>query len=175
MIAMRTTLLIALLGALLAAGCGWHLRGASDAPGNIESLHISARNLKSDLVEDLRRALVSNGITVAKNATEAKYSLVLLAENSDRRTASIGASARVAELMLTESADFLILAADGTQVLGRTTVTTERLFEYNEDNVLATDDEALLLRAEMRSELVRKILNRLRFVSHRTPANAPAP
>lgn len=175
MTAMRTTLLFVLLGTLLAAGCGWHLRGASDAPGNIESLHISARNLESDLVEDLRRALVSNGITVAKNAPEAKYSLVLLAENSDRRTASIGASARVAELLLTESADFLILAADGTQVLGRTTVTTERLFEYNEDNVLATDDEALLLRAEMRSELVRKILNRLRFVSHRTSDNAPAP
>lgn len=175
MIAMRTTLIFALFGALLAAGCGWHLRGASDAPGNIESLHISARNLESDLVEDLRRALVGNGITVAKNATEAKYSLVLLAENSDRRTASIGASARVAELLLTESADFLILAADGTQVLGRTTVTTERLFEYNEDNVLATDDEALLLRSEMRSELVRKILNRLRFVSHRTSSNAPAP
>ncbi len=175
MIAMRTTLIFALFGALLAAGCGWHLRGTSDAPGNIQSLHISARNLESDLVEDLRRALVGNGITVAKNATEAEYSLVILAEDSDRRTASIGASARVAELLLTESADFLILAADGTQVLGRTTVATERLFEYNEDNVLATDDEALLLRSEMRSELVRKILNRLRFVSHRTSSNAPAP
>lgn len=175
MTATRTTLLIALLGALLAAGCGWHLRGTSDAPDNIESLHISARNLNSALVEDLRRALVSNGITVAKNATEAKYSLVLLAENSDRRTASIGASARIAELLLTESADFLILAADGTQVLGRTTATAERQFEYNEDNVLTTDDEALLLRAEMRSELVHKILNRLRFVSHRTSDNAPAP
>lgn len=175
MTAMRTSLIIALVGAFLAAGCGWHLRGASDAPGNIENLHISARDLNSGLVEELRHALEGNGIPVARNATEAQYSLVMLGETSDRRTASIGASARIAELLLTESAEFLVLAADGTQVLGRTTVTAERLFEYNEDNVLATEDESLLLRSEMRGELVRKILNRLRFIGNRPSSNAPAP
>lgn len=55
------------------------------------------------------------------------------------------------------------------------TVRDDRVFEYNEDDVLATDDEARLVRGEMRASLVRQIIGYLQRVGPRPPANAPAP
>jgi len=163
--------IVSALSAVLLTGCGWHLRGHNAALVNVQSAHVSARNLQSDLVVELKRSLAANNIATPNSATDAQYSIVILNQHSERRVATVTASARVAEYRLTEEVDVLILDANGEPALPRTTLSAELVFEFDEDNVHAKDDEERLLKAEMRSTLIRQIVDLLRVASR----NAIAP
>ena len=92
-----------LLMATIVTGCGWHLRGTGQVADNISSVHISAQDRNSEFYRSLERAIISNDITVAENATEAQYSIVTLNNKSSRRTSSVSGGARVSEYQLTEA------------------------------------------------------------------------
>lgn len=169
----RAWLLVLTLGVL--GGCGWQLRGHGDAPQHIDSLHIGGRITDRELLRELERDLDALGIARKASATQAQYSLVFLDQKSKRRTATLSGRARTAELELIEEIQFTLLANDGSEVIPPATVRDDRVFEYNEDDVLATDDEARLVRSEMRANLVRQIIGYLQRVGPRPPANAPAP
>lgn len=156
-------------------GCGWQLRGQGDAPQHIDSLHIGGRPLDAQLRRELERDLDALGIPRKESAHQAQYSLVILDQKSKRRTAALSARARTSELELIEEVEFTLLASDGSEVIPPATVRDDRVFEYNEDDILATDDEAQLLRREMRANLVRQIIAYLQRVGPRPAANAPAP
>lgn len=159
---------------LLTSACGWHMRGSEGHSIAFDSLHISASNLRSDLVLQLTRQFKASGVELVENATAASYSLVIMKEDAQRRTATVSASARVSERSLTESVDFVVLDRQGAPVIPRTRVVVERIFEYDENNVLAADDEARLLKREMQEDLARQIYNRLRLLKKPEAANAPA-
>lgn len=165
--------LIAMLIASLTTSCGWHLRGSTDVASTIDSVHVSARNIHGDLVRELTRTLINNDVMVPKSATEAQFSIVLLKQSSKQRTATVSASARVSEYRLTEEVSFLILAADGTTLLPDTTVSAERVYEFDENSVLAKEDEKRQLQREMRGDLIRQIMNRLNAISRRAAAAPP--
>ena len=157
-----------LLTTLLISNCGWHLRGYGNAPQAINSIYISSKSGNNALVRDLERALRAQDVAVKDNANEAEYGLIILDQRSKRRTATVSGSARISEQELSESVDFTVVASDGSTALPLSTATVDRIFEYNEDNILATDDEARLLRSEMQRDLVRQILNRLQAVGRST-------
>lgn len=164
---------LALAAALTLSACGWQLRGAGMIPAGLTSLHISSRDPHSPLVTELTRTLQSAKVEVPENAADATYALVILSERKGVRTATVNASARVSEQELREEVEFLILNRDGKTLLPRSTVVVERVFEYNENNVLATRDEEQLIRSEMRRDLVAQMLNRLR--QFEDVPGAPAP
>ncbi|HCO59305.1 MAG TPA: hypothetical protein DIT58_03850 [Porticoccaceae bacterium] len=147
---------------LATTACGWHLRGAEGNAIAFERIHISTANPHSDLVQQLKRQLQASDVSVVANVTEAQYSLIIVKEDSRRRTATVSASARVSERSLTEWAEYLVVDSKGQPVVPQTKISVERVFEYNENNVLATNDEAGMLKREMRSDLARQIYNRLR-------------
>jgi len=159
---------------LATSACGWHLRGAVDGGINFDSMHISTADPNSDLTRRLRRQLEASDVEIMENATQATYSLVIVKEDSSRRTATVSASARVSERSLTETAVFLVLDKHGSSAIPRSTVRVERVYEYNEDNVLATNDEAELLKREMKGELARQIYNRLRQLNKSVNPTNPA-
>lgn len=167
--------LLALLVAVIGNGCGWQLRGHSDSPQNVDSLHIGGRPIDNELMRELERNLQALDIELKESAKEAQYSLVILDQRSKRRTATISGQARISELEITEEMKFTVLAADGAEIIPPTTVSDERVFEYDENNVLATDDEARLLRREMRTSLVRQLVNYLQRIGPRTAGHATAP
>jgi LPS-assembly lipoprotein len=144
------------------SGCGWSLRGAGMIPDDLNAMHVSSRDPNGKLARDLERALLSSGVEVPSSAAEADYSLVILQERSLVRVATVNENARVSEQELIEEARFMIVNKAGEQVVLPSKVTVERIFEYDEDNVLATQDERELIRSEMRRDLIMQMLNRLR-------------
>jgi len=146
-------------------GCSWHLRGTGEIPDNLDSLHITARNPSDELVRDLRQTILAHDIALPAHASEASYNLVILDQRSTRHVAALNVSARAAEYRLVEEVDFLILSPDGRQLTPPTTASSERIFEFNEDDVLARDEEEQQLKREMRGDLIRQIINRLHFAS----------
>ncbi|HBD13439.1 MAG TPA: hypothetical protein DCZ13_14915 [Porticoccaceae bacterium] len=159
--------------ALALNACGWQLRGSSGVV-TFDRLHISAKNPDSGVVRNLERQLEASGVTLVDEARDADYSLVIVNEHSSNRAATISSSARISERSLTESVVFQVLDASGKQIYPRTRASVERVYEYDENNILATDDEARLLKKEMHDDLARQIYNRLRQLRGQPPANAPA-
>ena len=164
---------LTLAATLALSACGWQLRGEGVIPAGLTALYISSRDPDSPLVMELTRTLKSANVTVAKSAADAPYALVLLSERRTTRTATVNANARVSEQELRTEVEFLILNREGETLLPRSMLVVERVFEYNENNVLATRDEERLIRSEMRRDLVSQILNRLRQFEDEPGAPAP--
>jgi len=159
--------LSAILLLLTISACGWQLRGAGGA-ATIERLHVDASTTNSAFVRVLERYLRGSGVELVDSASDTEYSLKIVKEKSKRRTATVSASARISERLLEEQVEYLVTRLDGSVAIERSTAAVERIYEYNEDNVLATEDEALLLKNEMYIDLARQIANRLRHL--KTPA-----
>lgn len=165
---------IALL--LTLSACGWQLRGAG-GEATIARLHLNSNTPNSVFTRALERYLQGSGTELVDSASDAEYSLKIIKEKSKRRTATVSASARISERLLEEQVEYLVTRSDGTVAIERSTASVERIYEYNEDNVLATEDEARLLKNEMYNDLARQIANRLRHlkkptVNNTTPASA---
>jgi outer membrane lipopolysaccharide assembly protein LptE/RlpB len=68
--------------------------------------------------------------------------------------------------------DFLIVDSNGSQLVPLSTASVERVYEFNEQDVLSSDNEERLVKSNMREEIVRQMLNRLRLLP---TAAQPAP
>jgi len=161
------------LSTVLMSGCGWQLRGAGMIPEDLKALHVMARDPNGKMARDMTRALESAGVEVPANAADAELSLVITQERSLVRVATVNENARVSEQELIEEATFMVVDRSGVQAVPTSTVSVTRIFEYKEDNVLATQDERELIRNEMRRDLIGQMLNRLRQL--RDKPDAPAP
>jgi len=168
----RAAIAALLLGAAVLSACGWQLRGTGMIPDDLEALHISAQDSNGLLSRDLGRALKSAGVRVAESPADAELSLVIVQERSLVRVAAVNENARVSQQELIEEARFMIVNRVGEQLVPLSVVSSERVFEYDENNVLATQDERELIRGEMRRDLINQMLNHLRQLR---PSDAAAP
>jgi len=159
---MKNLLPIAMI--LLLSACGWQLRNSQVVPTALGSLYLSSNDAHSDLIQELTRALNVYGAKIVPSSADASYSVVIVDFRQTRRTGTINAAARVAEYQLNEEVDFLIVGADGAQLIPLSTASVERVYEFNEQDVLASDNEERRVKNGMREEIVRQILNRLRVV-----------
>ena len=149
---------------LIISGCGWQLRDSQIAASSIGAVYLSSSDTNSVLTKELRRALSTYGVHSGVTKAESKYVVVIVDFRQNTRIASINSSGRVAEYQLNEDVDFYITDAEDNQILSLSTASVERVYEFREKDILASSNEEQRIRAEMRSELVRQILNRLRVL-----------
>ncbi|MAT50781.1 MAG: hypothetical protein CMK32_06315 [Porticoccaceae bacterium] len=166
-------LVTALALVLLLSGCGWQLRGQGMIPEGLDAINVRARDPKSPIVTELIQTLRSADVAVPESGDSAEYTLVITDESRDKRTATVNPNARVSEQQLTEEVEFTVVGRDGEIALPRSRVVVERVFEYDENNVIATRDEEALIRTEMRRDLVGQVLNRLRQLKEPVGETAP--
>jgi outer membrane lipopolysaccharide assembly protein LptE/RlpB len=67
--------------------------------------------------------------------------------------------------MLTEDVDFMITDNNGNELISLSTVSIERVYEFNEKDILASSNEERRIRNEMHKDIAWKILNRIRSLS----------
>jgi len=148
---------------LIISSCGWQLRDAQIIPSSVGSIYISSSNPSSALITELKRALSTYGVKVAPSYAGADYTVVIVDFRQNYRTASLNASARVAEYQLNEDVDFYISDSEANQITPLFTASVERVYEFSEDDILASDNEERFVRNGMREDIVRQILERLRI------------
>ena len=159
--------------ALLLSACGWQLRNAQVVPNNIGSLHIATQAADNVFVSELARALDVYGIDVVSSAAQANYAVVIVDFRKNRRIGALNASARAAEYQLNEDVDFLITDSSGTPLTSLLTASVERSYEIEESDILSSDNEEQQVRMEMREEIVRQILNRLKVLPTQKKPDSP--
>ena len=147
---------------LIISGCGWQLRDSQIVASSIGAVYLSSSDSNSGLTKELQRALSIYGVHTGATKAESNYVVVIVDFRQNTRIASINSSGRVAEYQLNEDVDFYITDAEDNQVLSLSTASVERVYEFREEDILASSNEEQRILTEMRSEIVRQILNRLR-------------
>ena len=159
----RHLLSCAVLGAsLLLSGCGFHLRGTSVDSVKLDELNVSARNSYGLTYQSVLEALQVNGVDVRSSAP---YHLQLLDEHKERRAVTYTYRATPAEYELTSELTFQISDHQSRPLVGPETLSTQRVYVNDKDNLIGTSEEEALLHREMLQDLTRQLMFRLSSIS----------
>jgi len=152
---------IAVMCFLLLAGCGFKLRGAYKLPVEMQVTYVDAAQKDSSLIRALIRGLKASDIKIAENATADIAILKLTKESRSKRIVSVDASGRAREYTLTYGIDFQVKALAGKFEIKNQTISIDRDFQFDTEDVLGNSREESQLYEEMQQDLIRLILLRL--------------
>lgn len=158
----KRNLLVMGLAVLLSA-CGFQLRGTGTNEMAIKELNLTARDAYGQTVVQLRKALQGSGVNVASGAP---YTLDLVNERDDQRTASYSGSARSSEYELNKTLQYEIRGRNNLTLLNDK-IEVQKVYVHDGNNLTGSDQEASQVRREMRAELVQRMMLRLQQI---TPA-----
>lgn len=150
---------------VLLGSCGFALRGAAELPPALQTLQLETATGNSELVREVRRALLNSRAEIVEDATAANglYTLGIGAEETYERAVSVNANARAGEYQLTMVMPFQLRRGADT-VLGPETLTVARIYLADPENAVAKNEEAVLIRTELRRELALQLLRRLQLL-----------
>ena len=157
--------------ALTLSACGWQLRGSMELPKNLSQLYISAIDSKGALMTELRQLLKTNRVTLVNSATEAQYSLYILEETKDRRTAGVGGDALSSSYEITRKVNYEIGVKNSEHTVKGTAISV-RSFNYNTSAINSATQEEILLDQEMRRDIAQQMLRRLNAVITNPESNS---
>lgn len=149
--------LIPLLLALVLAACGFQLRGAQPLP--FTSLYI-AENWELGAL--LRRNIRSLGSTqLSATPQEAQAILTSLGEAREKVVLSLSATGRVREYQLRYRFSYRVHDLKGREFIPPTDIVLVRDISFADEQVLAKEQEEVLLYRDMQGDMVQQILRRL--------------
>ena len=154
--------------AVCLSACGWHIRGSLDMPKQLSNLYVSANDSKGALVTELRQLLKTNRVSLVEKSADANYSLYLLEETKDRRTAGVGGDELSSAYEITLKVNYEIHLKNHNQLVEGNAISI-RNFNYNTAAINSATQEELLLDQEMRRDLAQQILRRLSSVITNPP------
>lgn len=164
--ALRTLVLSTLLLAL--SSCGFSLRGNDALSGNFSELQFYSEQPNSELARLLRRSLEGAEVNVTLvNLNEEDSKLPLLGIANElliSRPVTINSRARAAQTELRLSVVMALLLDEQT-LLEPETLFVERTYFQDIENISGNQEEAEIISAEMRRELINQMMRRLAAIN----------
>jgi LPS-assembly lipoprotein len=148
----------------LLSACGFHLRGQAGMP--FQTIFIVAPDLNSPFVNELRRNLLVNKVTLATSAEQADVVLNIVSEIPDKQILTLGGSGRVNEFQLRFRVSLRVYDNQQQNWIPAEEILMYRNYSYDDTKILAKEAEENLLYQSMRTDMVQQIVRRL---SHAKP------
>jgi LPS-assembly lipoprotein len=159
---MNRRFFLAVVPALLAAGCGFQLRRLDEVP--FASLHVDAPH-DGAVAQRIRSALTASKQTrLTASAAEAEAVLVLGQETRSKTILSLSGAGRVTEYRLGLRLTYGINDTDGRPLAAAETIELTRDITYDDAQVLAKSAEEQLLYRDMDDSAARRIMRRLQSI-----------
>jgi len=143
---------------LLAAACGFQLRGTASLP--FETIYIASAT--SGIALDLKRNIRSGtNARVLEDAKGAEAQLQFTEESRRKEILSLSGAGRVSEYRLVYRVAFRVSDGKGGDFLPLSTVMLTRDMTYDDAQVLAKETEEQLLFRDMQLDMVQQIMRRI--------------
>ena len=158
---MRTilrSLSLVLLVAII-AGCGFHLRGTGAATFSVDRIHVSATNAYGEMQRALEAALTEAGATLVDD--NAPYSVMLGSERTTRRPVATTQDNSVAEYEIRLEVSFTLTDQGGTTLIPDSLLSVERIYTFDNANLMGNTREESLLVEEMRNDVAAQVIRRI--------------
>jgi LPS-assembly lipoprotein len=154
--------LLPLLGLLALAGCGFQLRVAATLPPAVNPMLIQGAPAHDLLRVEFENLLEQGGVVLTNQRGEARTILTIQDRKSDKRVLSVDQHGKVAEYELHESVRFRVTRPDGSELVPLQRATISRSYvNTGGEQALGKQAEELLLRDDMRRDLLAQVLRRL--------------
>jgi len=152
---------VALLLLSLLVSCGFHLRGSANLPDSLKSLFVQGIDIRQGLGLELKRGLMRNGVTVLAQYKQGGAVLTVMDNHFERRVLSVGADAKVSEYELYGTMTYKVSNSYGVEVSPAQKIEARRDYQFDQNQILAADEEERLLRVQLDQQLVQTLLRRL--------------
>ncbi len=145
--------------------CGFHLRGNIELPQSLQILHLSGTDSSSLFIQETRKVLLRNGITVVNSASEANYTLFILNESADKRIIALANNFRdAAEFELIIEIEAEVLDREGYRIMMPQRISARRIFTNDENQTRAKEREEAQLLQEIRRDIVQQLLRQIQSI-----------
>jgi len=155
-------------GAMLLAGCGFHLRGSATLP--FESVYIDLPPTSSVGVELKRNLRAGTNAKIVEVRSEAQAIITATSETRSKTILSLNSSGRVREFRLRYGFNYSVIDQKGQPLAAPALIVLERDYTYSDDQILAKESEEALLYRDMQTDLVQQIIRRLAAAKPPAPA-----
>lgn len=177
-----------LLGLLVLAGCGFHIRQSPDLPPQMRRIYIAAPGGSGDLLRELRRGLASDDTEVLADPTGATTILSIINVSRSSRPIAIDRKGAALEYQVLNRVEFA-MTVDGATVIQPQTVVLTRNYAYSVSNAVANEEQEDTLNKVLAKDISQFIIFRVvaaaknlppvysfpSAASHAVPVAAPAP
>jgi len=146
----------------LLTACGYHLQGAYHIPPELKSAYLEggALPLREQLLKTVRPI---NG-RFALAPEQSKLIIRVINEKADSRVLSLNVQGRSNERELLYQLDYELARPDNTVLLERQVLQIKREFFFNQQDIIARENEEKVIRGEMYQQAAASIVSRVRVV-----------
>jgi len=170
--AVRSSICLALV---LLTACGFTPRGSISGTTDFGAIFVDAAR-DVPIAALLQQEIEDNNLNLIRNRDQANILIRLTQETQTQRILSLQSTGRVSEYELRHSVNLLVVQGENNAIARydpdqrANTVTVLREYTYDDTGVLGKEDEASILRNEMRKELARHLMLRVVATTRRPPA-----
>jgi LPS-assembly lipoprotein len=142
------------------AGCGFRLAGSEKLPLVLARPYLSVKDPYTDFAREFERQLKSSGALVQDIRQDSTATIEVTKDLVEQRTLAVSARNIPTDYELIYTVTFAVQGPD-TQLLAPQTITLSRDYSFQENELLAKEHEADMLRTQMARDLVSIAMRRL--------------
>lgn len=147
--------------ALILASCGFHLRGYIPIPPSLSKMYVQSDNAYSSFSQSLVTALQNRGIEVVASPQQAPITLEILDEGSSSQIGALSATTETRQYTLFYTVTYQLKGSAGEIITEPQSVTTQRTFTVDLEEVLGSTSAEDTLQEEIRRDAVQRVINQL--------------
>lgn len=145
--------------AALASSCGFKLRGSANIP--FETMIVQGAENTAFAVELKRNILANRNVRIVDDPKLAQAILQIAGISQERRILSLSGAGRVREFQLIYRVSYRVHDGKGREFIPPGEVVLRRDITFNDSQVLAKEQEEILLVRDMQNDAVQQLMRRL--------------
>jgi LPS-assembly lipoprotein len=154
----KSQMLLIIMFLFTASGCGFQLRGSYELP--YKTLHVTGPG-NSIVAGQIRRELTDTETKIIGVAKDADAVLTLIQERRDRQILSLSRAGRAAEYELRLYVSYQFVDKSGMVIIPTSELQLKRTLVYNDNQVIASQQEEAMLYKDMERDATGQILRRM--------------
>jgi outer membrane lipopolysaccharide assembly protein LptE/RlpB len=142
----------------------FHLRGKASLPDMFQTMLLQGISIDSDFALALRKAFEDAGHELQIISSNKQDTQLLITDYEEgKRVVGYGKNREVREFLIFIAFDYEVRATNGEILLPKKRLQVDKTQIYDSEFVLGKTEEERLIRKDLRGDLARKVLIRLRY------------